>query len=394
MKYTKIGDTVKIHFTCKLDDDSIFDTSVGREPLQITIGEGNVIAGLEEALIGMLLGESKTIQIPPEKAFGPYRKEKVMVMSREEFPNNIQIEVGLQMRSQLADGEENLLTVIDVSATSVTLNANHPLAGKKLIFNIQLIDISQLDSGSAITYINLGNSAAEKRQFDNAIAYYQQALQINPHNETAYYNIGKILLSFNIEGWITVREASCLYLLSTQVENLNPVIVEIGSYMGLSSMIFAKGLKEKLSGKVYCIDPWESTVPSLTDDMKAAARNLEEQGLSLYNIFLKNMKLAGVSSHIVTTRGYSLDIIKKWSKAIDILFIDADHSYEATLSDFNNWIHFLKPGGIVVLHDVELPSISAKFYAGPGRVVEERILQSPAFEEGVLIDSLFYARKR
>ena len=229
---------------------------------------------------------------------------------------------------------------------------------------------------------------------DDAIAYYQKALQVNPNDETAYHNIGQILLGFDIEGWFTKREAACLYLLSSQVRNPTPVVVEIGSYMGLSSMIFAKGLKEKLLGKVYCIDPWESTVPSLTDDMRVTVKNLEDQGLSLYNSFIKNMKLAGVSPWIVPTRGYSSGIVKNWSKSIDLLFIDADHSYEATLSDFNNWIHFLKRDGIVILHDVELPSVLAKFYSGPGRVVEECILKNPDFEEGILIDSLFYSRKR
>jgi len=141
MAQAKYGDTVKVHYTGKLEDGTVFDTSLDRDPLQFTIGEGQLIPGFEEAVVGMNLGESKTTTIPADKAYGPHREEMVLVVDRNRFPVYLKPEIGQQLQILQADGEAIIVTVTDVSESSVTLDANHPLAGKDLTFDIQLMEI-------------------------------------------------------------------------------------------------------------------------------------------------------------------------------------------------------------------------------------------------------------
>ena len=142
MAQAKTGDTVKVHYTGKLDDDTIFDSSEGREPLQFTIGEGRLIPDFEQAVVGMEPGETKTIQIPPDRAYGPHLEEMVMVVDRHDIPEELKPEVNQRLQVQQADGQMFVVTVTSVSESSVTLDSNHPLAGKDLTFNIQLAEIA------------------------------------------------------------------------------------------------------------------------------------------------------------------------------------------------------------------------------------------------------------
>jgi len=137
----KSGDTVRVHYTLKLDDGTIFDSSSGGDPMQFTIGEGQLIPGFEQAVIGMKLGEEKTVKIPSAEAYGPYRDELVKVIDRTEFPADIEPQVGQQLELELEDGRQVLVLVTEISESGVTLDANHPLAGKDLTFDIQLVDI-------------------------------------------------------------------------------------------------------------------------------------------------------------------------------------------------------------------------------------------------------------
>ena len=137
----KDGDTVKVHYTGKLEDGTVFDTSIERDPLQFTIGEGQLIPGFEQAVVGMSPGESKTVEIPADEAYGPYREELVMVVDRDQLPEDLQPEVGQQLQIRQPDGQTILVKVIDVSESSVTLDANHPLAGKDLTFDIELVEV-------------------------------------------------------------------------------------------------------------------------------------------------------------------------------------------------------------------------------------------------------------
>jgi len=137
----KNGDTVKVDYTGRLGNGTEFDSSVGREPWQFTIGAGGVIPGFEQAVIGMQLGESKTVVIPVDQAYGPYRDELVIVMDRGQFPPDWEPEVDQQVPLTVPDGRVIWARVIDVSESSVTLDANHDLAGKELTFDITLVEI-------------------------------------------------------------------------------------------------------------------------------------------------------------------------------------------------------------------------------------------------------------
>jgi len=141
MAQAKNGDTVKVHYTGKLEDGTVFDTSVERDPLQFTIGEGRVIPGFEQGIIGMNPGESKTTKVPADKAYGPHRKEMVLVVDRNQFPVDSKPKIGQQLQSRQADGRTIRVKVTDVSESSVTLDANHPLAGKDITFDIRLVEI-------------------------------------------------------------------------------------------------------------------------------------------------------------------------------------------------------------------------------------------------------------
>ena len=140
MGQAQLGDTVKVHYTGTLEDGTVFETSVDSEPLEFTIGEGQLIPGFEEAVVGMSQGESKTVEIPADEAY-PYYEELVFVVERDQLSPDLQPEVGQQLQFQQEDGTIVTLTVIDVSELSVTLDANHPLAGKDLTFDIQLVEI-------------------------------------------------------------------------------------------------------------------------------------------------------------------------------------------------------------------------------------------------------------
>ena len=137
----KHGDTVKIHYTVKLEDGTIFDTSAKRDPLQFIIGAGQVVSGFEQAIVGMNPSESKTVKVPADKAYGPHREEMVLVVDRNKIPKNLKLELGQELQIPQEDGQKTIVAVTNISESSVTLDANHPLAGKDLTFDIQLIEI-------------------------------------------------------------------------------------------------------------------------------------------------------------------------------------------------------------------------------------------------------------
>lgn len=135
------GDRVKVHYRGKLDDGFEFDTSIGGEPLVFVIGAGEVIPGFEEGATGMSVGELKTVTIDPEEAYGPHRAELIVEMPLEYFPEDIVPEVGMPLNLVDENGEEVPVLVVDVDEETVTLDANHPLAGKTLTFDIELLEI-------------------------------------------------------------------------------------------------------------------------------------------------------------------------------------------------------------------------------------------------------------
>ena len=142
MAQAKQGDKVKVHYTGKLDDGTVFDSSKEREPLEFAIGDKKVIPGFEEAVIGMDIGEKKTVKLEAEKAYGPYRKELVMVVEKKQLPQDMKPEVGQQLQIKQEKNPPIIVTITKVSDNDVTLDANHPLAGKDLTFEVELVEIA------------------------------------------------------------------------------------------------------------------------------------------------------------------------------------------------------------------------------------------------------------
>lgn len=141
MTHAKQGDTVKVNYTGKLRDGAVFDTSYGRNPLQFTLGKGQLISGFEHAVVGMTVGEKKTVVIPSDQAYGPHREENVVDMDRKYLPDGMAPAVGQRLEITQTDDQVLLVTVTGVSDSSITVDANHPLAGKDLTFDIELVGI-------------------------------------------------------------------------------------------------------------------------------------------------------------------------------------------------------------------------------------------------------------
>lgn len=137
----QLGDTVTIHYKGSLEDGSIFDSSEGADPLEFTLGEHQVIGGLEEAIVGMSAGEKKVATIAPDAGYGDREEELVFKVSRSSIQPGAEVEVGDSVRVQLPDGQSAAMHVMATDDMSITLDANHPLAGKTLIFNVELLSI-------------------------------------------------------------------------------------------------------------------------------------------------------------------------------------------------------------------------------------------------------------
>lgn len=142
MNKVKDKNTVSVHYTGTLATGEVFDTSKDREPLSFTMGAGQMIPGFEEAVRGMEINETKKVTIPPKDAYGEVREEMVQNISREQLPPDLTPVVGQQLASQLPDGEQIIVSVTEVADDHITIDANHPLAGKELNFEIKVVAIS------------------------------------------------------------------------------------------------------------------------------------------------------------------------------------------------------------------------------------------------------------
>ena len=141
MTEVKNGDTVSIHYTGTLNDGTTFDSSAGRDPLAFEVGSGQIIPGLDAAIPGMTVGEKKTVNIPCDQAYGPVTPDMRQQLSRAEIPAEIPTEVGTRLQMQAPNGQVIPVVVVDADEASVTLDANHPLAGQDLTFAIELVEI-------------------------------------------------------------------------------------------------------------------------------------------------------------------------------------------------------------------------------------------------------------
>lgn len=141
MTEVKEGDTVRIHYTGRLADGSTFDTSEGREPLEFTVGSGQIIPGLDAALPGMSVGDTKKVEVAADEAYGQPDPNARQSVPRAEIPENIPLDVGTRLQVQTPQGQVMPVTVAEVSDAEVVLDANHPLAGEDLTFDIELVEI-------------------------------------------------------------------------------------------------------------------------------------------------------------------------------------------------------------------------------------------------------------
>ena len=141
MAQAQAGDLVKVHYTGRLADGTIFDTSMEREPLEFTLGEGELIPGFEQAVLGMTAGESKTATILADQAYGLHRAERVIDVERHHLPSDLQPALGQRLQMTRPDGTTINVVVTTITETQVTLDANHPLAGQDLIFDLILVEI-------------------------------------------------------------------------------------------------------------------------------------------------------------------------------------------------------------------------------------------------------------
>ncbi|MFD1507918.1 FKBP-type peptidyl-prolyl cis-trans isomerase [Lacimonas salitolerans] len=141
MTQVKTGDTVRIHYTGTLADGSTFDSSEGRDPLEFTVGSGQIIPGLDKAVPGMAVGEKKVVEVPCDEAYGQPDPSARQAVPRTEIPAEIPLDIGTQLQVQTPQGQVMPVTVAEVSETEVTLDANHPLAGRDLKFAIEVVEI-------------------------------------------------------------------------------------------------------------------------------------------------------------------------------------------------------------------------------------------------------------
>lgn len=142
MGKAKDGDKVKVHYTGKLKDGTVFDSSEGRPPLEFTLGQGNIIPGFEKGVMGMELGDKKTITVPPGDGYGESRDELIVKVNKSDFPENIDPSVGKQLQVTQPDGNVIEVVITEMEGDSVTLDANHPMAGKTLVFDVELVEIA------------------------------------------------------------------------------------------------------------------------------------------------------------------------------------------------------------------------------------------------------------
>src|SRR5690606_35280401 len=141
MSQVKENDTVKVHYTGKLTNGQVFDSSLEREPLEITVGEGMLIPGFENALIDMKVNEKKTVEVVKEEAYGDIQKELFHEVTKDQLPPDVKPEIGMGLASKGQDGREHQFRVVDVKDDHIVIDGNHPLAGQNLIFDLELVEI-------------------------------------------------------------------------------------------------------------------------------------------------------------------------------------------------------------------------------------------------------------
>ncbi|MBX3462119.1 MAG: class I SAM-dependent methyltransferase [Planctomycetes bacterium] len=195
-----------------------------------------------------------------------------------------------------------------------------------------------------------------------------------------------ILPYASIDGWLTVDEAITLFELARSLPHEQPVAVEIGCWQGKSSVCIARGLRRKNRPRLCCVDPFDAS----GDGASAGAYAERAQGLPgpLRQVFEQNLRDAGVHDVVEVQQGLSHQRARQWRGAIDLLFLDGDHAYEAVARDVADWAVHVRPGGYLALHDVVHP-----VHTGPRRVVDDLLRGDPRWVEPRYVDSMFVVRR-
>ncbi len=195
-----------------------------------------------------------------------------------------------------------------------------------------------------------------------------------------------ILPYVSIDGWLTVDEAITLYELARSLPHEHPLVVEIGSWQGKSTICLGRGLQGKNAPRLCCIDPFDASGDaSSAGEYRARAEGI---GGPLRTAFEQNLRDAGVRELVDVYQGFSHECAATWRDRIDLLFLDGDHSPEATAQDFRDWAPHVRPGGYLVMHDVVHP-----VHEGPRRIVEQEVSNNPLWVEPHYADSMLVVRK-
>ena len=206
-----------------------------------------------------------------------------------------------------------------------------------------------------------------------------------------YYRMSAFKL---VKGFLKNEEAIRLYELARSLPHNRPVVVEIGSWLGKSSIVLGSALLKKRAARLYCIDPFDASGdPRSEQRYRAEASSMAS---SIRDAFDTNIQRAGIACVVNVFHGYSYDFITTWASEIDMLLIDGDHSFEAVKRDFTDWSPFIKPGGIIAFHDTRFSSSTPGkkvTHPGPGQVVQQFVLPDPNWERVCHVHSLFVAHK-
>jgi predicted O-methyltransferase YrrM len=190
----------------------------------------------------------------------------------------------------------------------------------------------------------------------------------------------------DIDGWLKPEEAATLYDLARGLPEERPVVVEIGSWLGKSSLVLGRALAHKRGGELHCIDPFNAAGDDESRH-KYGKRRDRLQG-TLLDEFRANMREARVLDLIRIWQGYSNDFVSEFTHPVDMVFIDGNHAYDAVLRDFRDWSPLVKPGGVLAFHDV-----GSAVSPGPGRVVDEYLRGDEKWPEQFQVRSLYVARR-
>lgn len=199
----------------------------------------------------------------------------------------------------------------------------------------------------------------------------------------------KILDYWYIAGWLSENEAIALYDLVLKINTKNPVIVELGSWLGKSSIVLAKALSYKKAGILYCVDSFDLDGDNFSRD--TYIKEQKKLNSSVKEQFIFNIKKSKVLKYIKILEGKSYEVAKNFKDQIDLLFIDANHNYDSVKLDFFLWKDFIKIGGFIAFHDANVEK--EHLNGGPLRLIKEEILNSSSWSEKKFIDSLFIAKK-